>query len=129
MPSDCACNTGLEAADEIERLRVLQSDALKYAQQLAAVLWEKHWKQDAPAWSPDENLIPVLSQIDNATAGLVRPVTGRSEAAGRTDDAEVMRIWRECGLPEYFLGNGGSNHKLVAFAKACRAALGEAKDE
>jgi hypothetical protein len=37
------------------------------------------------------------------------------------DDAEVMRIWRECGLPEYFLGNGGSNHKLVAFAKACAA--------
>jgi hypothetical protein len=36
-------------------------------------------------------------------------------------DAEVMRLWRECGLPEYFLGSGGTNHKLVAFAKACRA--------
>lgn len=35
------------------------------------------------------------------------------------DDAEVMRIWRECGLPEYFLGNGGTNYRLVAFAKAC----------
>jgi hypothetical protein len=29
-----------------------------------------------------------------------------------------MRLWREVGLPEYFLGNGGTNHKLVAFAKA-----------
>lgn len=36
------------------------------------------------------------------------------------DDAEVMRIWRECGLPEYFLGNSGTNHKLVAFAKRLR---------
>ncbi len=36
------------------------------------------------------------------------------------DDAEVMRIWRECGLPEYFLGNAGSNHKLVAFARRLR---------
>jgi hypothetical protein len=46
-------------------------------------------------------------------------MTDTRAAQGRVDDAEVMRIWRECGLPEYFLGNGGSNHKLVAFAKAC----------
>src|SRR5438045_2541257 len=32
------------------------------------------------------------------------------------DDTEVMRTWRECGLSEYFLGNGGTNRKLVAFA-------------
>jgi len=37
----------------------------------------------------------------------------------KADDAGVMRLWRQCGLPEYFLGNGGTNHKLVAFAKAC----------
>lgn len=37
-------------------------------------------------------------------------------AKPKCDDAEVMRLWRECGLPEYFLGNGGTNHKLVAFA-------------
>ena len=41
------------------------------------------------------------------------------------DDREIMRIWRECGLPEYFLGNGGSNHKLVAFADRLRAELRE----
>lgn len=33
------------------------------------------------------------------------------------NDSEVMRIWRECGLPEHFLGNGGTNGKLVEFAK------------
>jgi hypothetical protein len=41
---------------------------------------------------------------------------------GCCDDAEVMRIWREVGLPEYFLGNGGANHKLVAFAARIREA-------
>lgn len=33
------------------------------------------------------------------------------------DDAVIMRIWRECDLPEWFLGNGGTNHKLVTFAR------------
>jgi hypothetical protein len=41
-----------------------------------------------------------------------------SETTMPCDDAEVMRLWREVGLPEYFLGNGGTNHKLVAFAEA-----------
>lgn len=36
------------------------------------------------------------------------------------DDANVMRLWREAGLPEYFLGNGGTNHKLVEFARLIR---------
>lgn len=40
--------------------------------------------------------------------------------APRCDDREVMRLWRECGLPEYFLGNGGTNHKLVEFARRIR---------
>lgn len=35
----------------------------------------------------------------------------------KCDDGEIMKIWRECGLPEWFLGNGGTNHKLVAFAE------------
>jgi hypothetical protein len=26
----------------------------------------------------------------------------------------VEKLWRECGLPEYFLGNGGTNTKLYA---------------
>ena len=42
--------------------------------------------------------------------------------APKCDDAEVMRLWREAGLPEYFLGNGGTNRQLVAFARLCAAA-------
>ena len=46
-----------------------------------------------------------------------------AETREAVDDAEVMRIWRECGLPEYLLGNGGTNRRLVAFAQAVARAL------
>ncbi len=49
-----------------------QPDALGYAQRLATVIWEKHWKDDAPNWKPQPDLIDVLTQIDNMTAGLSR---------------------------------------------------------
>ena len=32
---------------------------------------------------------------------------------------EVERLWREVGLPEYFLGNGGTNDKLYKFVALC----------
>lgn len=47
-------------------------------------------------------------------------MTGDNPQASPCDDAEIMRLWRECGLPEHFLGNGGTNHKLVAFADRVR---------
>lgn len=31
----------------------------------------------------------------------------------------IERLWRDCELPEWFLGNGGSNHKLYDFARRC----------
>ena len=46
--------------------------------------------------------------------------TCRWVPGGVSDDANVMRLWRECGLPEYFLGNGGTNHLLVALEKRIR---------
>lgn len=47
---------------------------LRYAQMLAEALWEKHWKTDAPEWQVQPDLVGVLTQIDNMTAGLVRAV-------------------------------------------------------
>lgn len=47
---------------------------LRQAQRLAVVLWEKHCRTDpATNWMPANNLRDVLLQIDNMTAGLVRP--------------------------------------------------------
>ena len=44
--------------------------------------------------------------------------------AGDLQPHEIERLWRAAGLPEYFLGNGGSNTGLYAFAKALRRAKG-----
>lgn len=41
------------------------------------------------------------------------------------NDAFVMRMWRDAGLPEYFLGNGGTNDKLVVFAELISAEMRE----
>jgi hypothetical protein len=55
------------------RARIAANDqALGYAQRLATSLWEKHWKSAAPDWRPLPDLIGVLTQIDNMTAGLTR---------------------------------------------------------
>ena len=36
----------------------------------------------------------------------------------------IERLWREAGLPEYFLGNGGTNSKLYKFVESCISDLG-----
>lgn len=53
---------------------------------------------------------------------------GRATAPATADDAEIMRLWRDAGLPEYFLGNGGTNHKLCAFAALIRAEQAKGED-
>jgi len=63
----------VEAADEIERLRALDGEALRHAQRLATILWEKHWKSDNPHWKVGDNLLLVIDQIDNAVAKLEKP--------------------------------------------------------
>ena len=45
-----------------------------YAQHIAVCLWEKHYKKKAPDWEPLEDLMGVLSQIDNMTVGLIKPL-------------------------------------------------------
>jgi NTP pyrophosphatase (non-canonical NTP hydrolase) len=40
---------------------------------------------------------------------------------GEKDWRVIEKTWRDAGLPEYFLGNGGTNHGLYAFAAALRA--------
>jgi hypothetical protein len=49
-----------------------KANALGYATTLACALWEKHYKAEAPDWKPQPDLLGLLTQIDNMTAGLVR---------------------------------------------------------
>ncbi len=47
-----------------------EPDAYGYAKRLAEAIWQKHYKATAPQWKPLDDLIGVLTQIDNMTAGL-----------------------------------------------------------
>lgn len=44
--------------------------------------------------------------------------------ATQIDVHPIERLWRQVGLPEYFLGNGGTNQKLYALFDAVRALPG-----
>ena len=62
---------------EIVKLRAAltqqaEPDAYGYASRLAVALWEKHYKDIAPQWKPLDDLMGVLTQIDNMTSGLTR---------------------------------------------------------
>ena len=60
-----AIKAALEAKDE--------PDAYGYAKRLAEAIWSKHYKTIAPQWEPFDELIGVLTQIDNMTSGLIFP--------------------------------------------------------
>jgi hypothetical protein len=62
-------------------MAAMKSRALNYATRLATLLWEKHWKDDAPDWKPLPDLLGVLTQIDNMTAGLHRAQERRESPA------------------------------------------------
>ena len=47
----------------------------KYAKNLATYLWKTHYKTDAPKWEPCDDLMGVLTQIDNMIVGLTRRST------------------------------------------------------
>jgi hypothetical protein len=49
-----------------------EPDCYGYASRLATHLWEKHYKDAAPQWKPFDDLLGVLTQIDNMTSGLAR---------------------------------------------------------
>ena len=54
------------------RDRLAQPDAYGYASRLAVAIWEQHYKDVAPQWKPLDDLMGVLTQIDNMTSGLTR---------------------------------------------------------
>ena len=93
---------------------------LEYAQKLAQDLFEKHHFRDAvPNWECGDDLMIVLSQIDNMTSGLVRgdrppaqiaPMSWRCPncGAGMAPFAQrcmcVDKIEITCSQPAYHTG-------------------------
>jgi hypothetical protein len=77
--------------NEDEMNQHTKANALGYATTLACALWEKHYKAEAPDWKPQPDLLGLLTQIDNMTAGLVRlkvTHTKRKPFVIEDDDAE-----------------------------------------
>jgi hypothetical protein len=62
-----------------------EPDAYGYAKRLAVAIWEQHYKDVAPQWKPFDDLMGVLTQIDNMTAGL----TAQNQRQPLTDE----RVW------------------------------------
>jgi len=48
-----------------------EPDAYGYARRLAEYIWAAHYRVTAPQWKPLDDLMGVLTQIDNMTSGLV----------------------------------------------------------
>lgn len=78
-------------------------DYYGYAVRLAVAIWEKHYKDTAPHWKPLDDLVGVLTQIDNMTSGLTRlaqqaePQTTHSAECWRWHHGcAVAKIEREC---------------------------------
>ncbi len=70
-----------------------QPDGYGYALRLAVAIWEQHYKDVAPQWKPLDDLMGVLTQIDNMTSGLVSPPAPKREWQGLTDE-EITEIYK-----------------------------------
>lgn len=60
-------------AERAKRRSVQRRDyaaALEYATRLATGMWERDWKKESPHWQPFDDLLGVLTQIDNMLAGM-----------------------------------------------------------
>jgi hypothetical protein len=63
-------NKAILAINQALAAPVQEPDAYGYARRLAVAIWEQHYKATAPQWKPLDDLIGVLTQIDNMTSGL-----------------------------------------------------------
>ncbi len=53
-------------------LKMAKTPEHDYAETLAILIWQEFYKVDAPEWEPCDDLMGILSQIDNMVSGLSR---------------------------------------------------------
>jgi hypothetical protein len=56
-----------------------EPDCYGYAARLATSIWQQHYKNTAPQWQVFDDLLGVLTQIDNMAAGLISPPAAQPE--------------------------------------------------
>jgi hypothetical protein len=85
-----ACGIIAEAIESVLAFTRAPQEAAaetEYAKRLAGYLWRTHYKETAPNWEPFDDLMGLLSQIDNMTCRLVLPApTSREAAAAEGED-------------------------------------------
>jgi hypothetical protein len=86
---------------------VQEADTYAYAKQIAVAIWEKHYKTIAPKWEPCDELMAVLTQIDNMVAALTTPPT---------QPAPVPVEWMEM-VAVNLLREGVNKHKARELAE------------
>ena len=75
-----------------------EPDAYGYARRFAEYIWAAHYRVTAPQWKPLDDLMGVLTQIDNMTSGLVTP------PAAQPAQEPVAWMWRckpYCDYPNW----------------------------
>src|SRR5690606_9918525 len=79
-----------------------------YAKRLATSLWQQHYREDAPQWEPCEDLMGLLSQIDNMVSGLTRAAQQpTAEAQGVVDEGSrsvTRQLLHWGGVPVHVTG-------------------------
>lgn len=119
--------------------RQAEPDAYGYASRLAVAIWEKHYKDAAPQWKPLDDLMGVLTQIDNMTSGLPRlaqqaepvakqarlPLPGQIAALKAERDALLNILLRARDAIETLDGTSVENEKLVDEYRAVIARAGK----
>ena len=78
-----------ELADHFAAQQQVEPDAYGYASRFAVAMWEQHYKDVAPQWKPLDNLMGVLTQIDNMTSGLTRLEQPVQEPVGWVAEVEL----------------------------------------
>ena len=79
-----------EAEEKLKVAAQQEPDAYGYARRLAEAIWTKHYKAASPQWKPFDDLMGVLTQIDNMTAGLTTPPAAQRQPL---TDEEIDDIW------------------------------------
>lgn len=82
---------GYPECDRKPAAQQAEPDAKAYATRLAVAIWRKHYRQIAPQWKPLDDLIGVLSQIDNMTAGMQLTQQAEPSRTQRMRDAGYTR--------------------------------------
>ena len=77
----------------IEQAERQEPDGYGYARRLAEAIWQKHYKAVAPQWKPLDDLMGVLTQIDNMTSGLTARQEEQEPVAWEDVLGAIARGW------------------------------------